>query len=162
MPVISWLITYVGLVGKVLNKVIYNYPISGTMSTMYKFIDNNAVNFTTSTVVGWTDIFTREMYKTILLDSVRHCQQSQGLKIHAWVLMTNPARMTGRTGIYIPFVVVKKGRDLGLIGRNIKSFTAMKLIDAVINNSKESRKEYLLHTFATEGKKSSSNFKHKF
>jgi len=29
----------------------------------------------------------------------------------------------------------------------------MKLIDAVINNSKESRKEYLLHTFATEGKK---------
>ena len=28
----------------------------------------------------------------------------------------------------------------------------MKLIDAVINNSKESRKEYLLHTFATEGK----------
>ena len=38
----------------------------------------------------------------------------------------------------------------------------MKLIDAVIINSKESRKEYLLHTFATEGKKSSSNFKHKF
>jgi len=29
----------------------------------------------------------------------------------------------------------------------------MKLIDAVINNLKESRKEYLLHTFATEGKK---------
>jgi len=38
----------------------------------------------------------------------------------------------------------------------------MKLIDAVINNSKESRKKYQLHTFATEGKKSSSNFKHKF
>jgi len=29
----------------------------------------------------------------------------------------------------------------------------MKLIDFVINNSKELRKEYLLHTFATEGKK---------
>ena len=55
-----------------------------------------------------------------------------------------------------------EGRDLGLIGRNIKSFTAIQLIDAVIYNSKESRKEYLLHTFATEGKKSSSNFKHKF
>jgi len=38
----------------------------------------------------------------------------------------------------------------------------MKLIDAVINNSMESRKEYLLHTFVTRGKKSSSNFKHKF
>jgi len=38
----------------------------------------------------------------------------------------------------------------------------MKLIGAIINNQKESRKEYLLHTFATEGKKSTSNFKHKF
>ena len=27
--------------------------------------------------------------KTILLDSIRHCQLNQGLKIHAWVLMTN-------------------------------------------------------------------------
>ena len=55
-----------------------------------------------------------------------------------------------------------EGRDLGLIGRNIKSFTAIQLIDAVIYNSKESRKEYLLHTFATEGKKSSSNLNTSF
>jgi len=47
----------------------------------------------------------------------------------------------------------KEGHDLGLIWRNIKSFTAIKLIDAVINNIKESRKEYLPHTFAGEGKK---------
>ena len=59
------------------------------MSTRYKFIDNEGVYFTTSTVTGWTDVFTREIYKKILLDSIRHCQQSQGLKIHAWVLMTN-------------------------------------------------------------------------
>ena len=49
------------------------------MSSRYKFVDNSAVYFTTSTVVGWTDIFTREIYKTILLDSIRHCQVNQGL-----------------------------------------------------------------------------------
>ena len=59
------------------------------MSARYKFIDNASLYFTTSTVAGWTDVFTREIYKTIILDSIRHCQQSQGLKIHAWVLMTN-------------------------------------------------------------------------
>ncbi len=59
------------------------------MSTKYKFVDNKAVYFTTATVVGWSDIFTREMYKTILLDSIRYCQLNQGLKIHAWVLMSN-------------------------------------------------------------------------
>ena len=95
----------------------------------------------------------KRIYKTKLLDSIRYCQQSQGLKIHVWVLVTNHLHT---------ICSCKEGPDLGLIGRNIKSFTTMKLIDTVINNPKESRKEYLLHTFVTEGKKSSSNFKHKF
>lgn len=37
----------------------------------------------------------------------------------------------------------------------------MKLIDAIINNLKEKRKEYLLHTFVNEGNKSTCNFKRK-
>ena len=36
------------------------------------------------------------------------------------------------------------GKDLGDIWRNCKSFTALKLIDAIIKNPKESRKEHLL------------------
>ena len=119
------------------------------MSTRYKFVDNTAVYFTTSTVVGWTDIFTREMYKTILLDSIRYCQLNQGLKIHAWVLMTNHLHT---------ICSCKEGKDLGLIWRNIKSYTAMKSINAIINNTKESRKEQLLRIFEDAGKKSSSNF----
>ena len=59
------------------------------MSTKYKFVNNDGIYFTTSTVVGWSDVFTREIYKAILLDSIRHCQKCRGLKIHAWVLMTN-------------------------------------------------------------------------
>ena len=55
------------------------------MSARYKFIDNEGVYFTTSTEAGWTDVFTREIYKKILLDSIRHCQQNQSLKIHAWM-----------------------------------------------------------------------------
>jgi hypothetical protein len=42
---------------------------------------------------------------------------------------------------------------LGDIWRNYKSFTDMKLIDAIIKNPKESRKEYLLQCFEAEGKK---------
>ncbi len=90
------------------------------MSVRYKFIDKKAVYFTTSTVVGWTDIFTREIYKTILLDSIRHCQINQGLILHGWVLMTNPARMTGRTGICILSVVLKKEKTLDKFGEILK------------------------------------------
>ena len=122
------------------------------MSTKYRFVDNNAVYFTTSTLVGWTDLFTRELYKTILLDSIRHCQLNQGLTIHAWVLMTNHLHT---------ICSCKEGKELSQIWRNIKSYTAMKLIDSIITNPTESRKEHLLHTFEVAGKKSSSNFRFK-
>ena len=44
----------------------------------------------------------------------------------------------------------------------MKSFTAMNLINAIINNPQESRRENLLHVFESEGTKSSSNFRFKF
>ena len=47
----------------------------------------------------------------------------------------------------------RASKDLGDIWRNCKSFTAMKLIDAIIKNPKKSRKEHLLQYFETEGKK---------
>jgi putative transposase len=123
------------------------------MSTRYKFVDSKATYFTTSTVVGWSDVFTRELYKMILLDSIRYCQLNQGLVIHAWVLMTNH---------FHTICSCKEGKELGSIWRNSKSFTAMKLIDAIINNPIESRKEQLLHTFEEAARKSSSNTRFKF
>ena len=55
-------------------EVCINSYKQNSMSTRYKFVDNKAVYFTTATVVGWSDIFTRDMYKTILLDSTRQAQ----------------------------------------------------------------------------------------
>ena len=46
--------------------------------------------------------------------------------------------------------------------RNMKSFTAMKLIDAIINNQYESKREQMLDDFEKEGTKSCSNNKFKF
>ncbi|MFT3701669.1 MAG: transposase [Agriterribacter sp.] len=101
------------------------------MSTKYKFTDKEATYFVTSTVVGWIDVFTREIYKTILLDSFRFWQKNQGLQIHAWVLMTNHFHM---------ICSVINNNDRGMVIENIKSFTATKLIDAIIKNNQESRK----------------------
>ncbi|HRQ50037.1 MAG TPA: hypothetical protein PLR74_05855 [Agriterribacter sp.] len=42
------------------------------MSTKYKFPDKEAAYFVTSTVVGWADVFTRGIYRTILLNSFKH------------------------------------------------------------------------------------------
>jgi hypothetical protein len=47
------------------------------MSTKYKFTDMQGVYFTTSTVAGWTDVFTHDIYREILLNSIRFCQKNQ-------------------------------------------------------------------------------------
>ncbi len=56
----------------------------------------------------------------------------------------------------------KEGYDPGLVIKNIKSFTALKIIDAIINNPKESRKEWLLPLFESYGKTKKSNQKYQF
>ena len=56
----------------------------------------------------------------------------------------------------------KPNNNLALIVRNMKSFITMKLIDAIINNPTESRRENMLNVFESEGKNSSSNFRYKF
>ena len=94
------------------------------MSAKYKFSDKEAVYFVTATTVEWVDIFTRNVYKDILLDSFRYCQRNQGLQIYSWVVMTNHFHMI------CSFV---HDNDPGMVIKNIKSFTAMKIIDAVIN-----------------------------
>ena len=47
----------------------------------------------------------------------------------------------------------KQGNDIALVLRNIKSFTAMKLIDAIIKNPKKSRGKNILNLFVAEGKR---------
>ncbi len=55
------------------------------MSSKYKFSDKLATYFITSTVVGWADVFTRNEYKDILVDSFKHCQVNQGLQIQVYL-----------------------------------------------------------------------------
>lgn len=122
------------------------------MSSKYKFIKSDGIYFVTGTVVGWIDIFTRTIYKEILLDSLRYCQKNQGLCIHAWVLMPN----------HFHLICSAKDGNLGLVLKNIKSFTAMKLIDSIINNKQESRKDWMLNFFEESGSKIKTNLKYQF
>jgi putative transposase len=51
---------------------------------------------------------------------------------------------------------------MGMVMRNIKSFTAMKLIDSIIKNPKESRREWMLNIFEMNGTLSKNNFRYQF
>ncbi len=123
------------------------------MSSKYKFTDKLANYFITSTVVGWTDVFTRNEYKNILIESIKHCQKNQGLQVNAWVIMTNHFHMIASCSI---------DNDIAMVIKNIKSFTALKIIEAIINNKNESRKEWLIPIFEKHGSINKSNSKYQF
>jgi len=93
----------------------------------------------TDTVVDWIDIFTRPTYKHIILESMQYCMQHKGLKIHAWVLMSNHLHT---------IVSCEENVKIGNIWRDFKKFTSKKILATLENDTTESRREWILDRFA--------------
>ena len=92
--------------------------------------------FITSTVVDWMDVFTRPVYKQIIVESLRYCQAQKGLDIYAWVLMTNHLHLLAG--------VSKPDTSISDILRDFKKFTSKSIVKAIQENDRESRLEWLL------------------
>ena len=107
------------------------------MSRKYKFHKPDAAYFISFATVEWVDLFTREIYFGILADSIQYCRKNKGLELFAYCFMPNHVHMLFRSTL---------GNPSGLI-RDIKSYTSKQLINAIKENPRESRKEYLLAMF---------------
>jgi putative transposase len=55
------------------------------MSNGYKISEQDELHYVTFQVVRWIDIFTRKVYRDIVIDSFRFCQEKKGLEIYAFV-----------------------------------------------------------------------------
>jgi REP element-mobilizing transposase RayT len=96
------------------------------------------VYFITDTVVDWVDIFSRPIYRHIIIESLLYCQKEKGLIIYAWVLMTNHMHMiVGSNG-------ANKVSD---IMRDFKKFTSKEILSTLLVESTESRREWMLNRF---------------
>ena len=101
-------------------------------------IINTELYFITTTVVDWIDVFTRPKYKHIVLDSLTYCQQNKGLKIYAWVLMSNHLHM---------IVSVEGQGTMADIMRDFKKYTSKQVMSELQNDLQESRREWMLDRF---------------
>jgi len=52
------------------------------MSTGYKIEDQAALYYLTLQVVDWVDIFTRQIYRDIVIDSIKYCKQRKSKKMN--------------------------------------------------------------------------------
>lgn len=54
-----------------------------------KIWDQHGLNFVTMTICGWVDIFSRKVYKDMIIENLKHCQEHKGLRISGYVIMSN-------------------------------------------------------------------------
>ncbi len=119
----------------------------------HKIVNQNAMHFVTFTVVGWIDVFTRDDYRKIIIDSLIFCQKERGLTINAYVIMSNHIHL---------ICYVKDPFLLSDVIRDFKKFTSKAVIDCIQKNDKESRKEWMIRLFEYYAKYNKNNKTHQF
>ena len=112
------------------------------MSTGYKIANQEALYYVTFQIVNWIDIFTRKIYRDIVVDSLRYCQQNKGLEIFAFVVMSN----------HLHLLVRSQTGKLSDTIHDFKSFTAKQILLA-IETENESRREWMLNLFEFAAKR---------
>lgn len=116
------------------------------MSRKYKFRKPEAAYFVSFATVNWVDLFTREIYLSILAESITYCRKHKGMELYAYVFMPNHVHLLFRS---------TQNDPSGLI-RDFKGYTSRKLLKAIAENPGESRKYYLLKLFEDAGTKNSN------
>ncbi len=123
------------------------------MSTKYKFADPDGLYFVTFSVVGWIDVFTRRVYKDLLLDCLGYCISQKGLVLYGYVIMSN----------HVHLIISRNGTaTLPEIMRDLKKYSSYRIIQEIKDNIQESRRKWLLHLFAKVGEANSNNTNYQF
>ncbi len=107
----------------------------------YSISDKVGCYFVTFTVIHWIDIFSRKEYRDIIVDSLNYCIAEKGLKVYAWVIMSN----------HIHLIITTKSEEgnISNIIRDFKKFTSKEITKA-IQTIPESRREWILNAMSKE------------
>lgn len=117
------------------------------MGFKYKIHDQKDFYHVTFTVIDWIDVFIRDEYREIVIDSIKYCQKEKGLLVAAWVIMSS----------HIHMIIGTKDKNIESIIRDLKSFTAKQIRKAIEEAKYESRKEWMLQRFYRAGRNNANN-----
>lgn len=123
------------------------------MSRNYKIRDQEKLHFLSFATVYWIDVFTRQDYSQIVIESLNYCIENKGLELYSWCIMSNHVHLIARTS--------GKNR-LEDIMRDIKRHTSKTILKSIKANPLESRKEWMLQMFNHAGEKNSNNKDYQF
>lgn len=90
-------------------------------------------------MVNWIDVFTRESYKKILVESLDFCIKEKGLS-HIHLIAS-----------------AREGFELAAIIRDFKKFTSRMVIENIETNLQECRMEWMVWMFKRAGAVNTNN-----
>ncbi|MCB0402256.1 MAG: transposase [Flavobacteriales bacterium] len=110
------------------------------MADAYQIKNQEGTYYLTFQVVGWADIFSRKCYRDIIIGSLDFCRKHKGLKLYAYVVMTN----------HVHVIVSSNKGDLSGTIRDFKKYTSKEF--KMMNEINESRREWLEMIFQYHAK----------
>lgn len=121
------------------------------MTTGYKINKTSTAYFMTFTEVDWVDVFTRKLYRDIILDSLTYCRQHKGLNVWAYIIMTN----------HMHCILSAMNNDLSNVLRDFKRHTASKILKEIAS-PEESRRDWMFKRFEFAAKSNARNGQYQF
>lgn len=103
----------------------------------HKISCQHSLYFLTFTIVGWIDVFSRQSYRDIVIESLKYCQKEKGLHINAFVIMSN----------HLHLIAHSPENRLSDIIRDFKKFTSRQITKSILQNPGESRSVWMLKLF---------------
>ncbi len=116
------------------------------MTTGYQIKEQDALYYLTLQVVDWVDVFTRPIYRDIVIESLQYCINNKGLQVFAYVVMSN----------HLHLVVQSSTANLSGTIRDFKKYTSKRIIET-IEMMPESRREWMLNQFRFNASKHKRN-----
>ena len=97
-------------------------------------------------------VFTRQVYFTILIESIDYCREFKAMELYAYCFMPSHIHLIFRSADEKPLELL----------RDFKRHTAKNILFAIENNSEESRKEWMLWMFKSARNKKGNIAKYQF
>lgn len=104
-------------------------------------IEQHACYYLTFNVVEWIDIFTRPVFKQIIVESLNYFIEKKGLTLYGWCLMTNHLHLIAEA---------RDGMNLTSLLNEFKKFTT-KIILQDIDAESEVRRNWMMKKFKEAG-----------
>ncbi len=112
------------------------------MPLQYEIQNHQKLYFISLTTAYGVDIFVRDEYREVIIESLQYCQENKGLEIYAWCLMPSHLHLIGASS----------QESILDILQDLKIYTARKLRLVITDNQQENRKNWMIRLFEWAGK----------